>query len=571
MAYFRVPSFCPSMSAAILVLALLLCVAVSAVLVRVARLPLPLTQVALGAAISVPSFGLHVDLEPKLFLLLFIPPLLFVDGWRMPKREFFRLRERIFGLAFGLVLFTVVAVGYLLHWMIPSLPLAAAFALAAVLSPTDAVAVKALAGRAGIPKQLMYVLEGEALMNDASGLTMFKFAVAAAATGAFSLSQASISFVWVAVGGIGIGALLGWTLGVFQQWLSGWTQVEVQGSIAMILLLPFAAYLSAEELGVSGILAAVAAGMALNLKSASTDPGAQTRIVSTHIWSMIEYVLNGVIFVLLGLQLPDIIGKAIDDAWEAAGLFGPIRLIGYALVILSALIVVRLVWVWLLLHVTRFYASWRGDATRPMPRSRLLWATAFAGVRGAITLAGVLSVPFVLENGMPFPHRNLMIFLATAVILLSLIAAAVGLPLLLRGMAVDEDPETGEEKAAKLHACEAAIAAVADAARRDDDERKQHDADGASPLADAASRLIDNYELRIKGLREEQTTEQSIAERGATEARLHLIGIAAEREMLMRMHRTDEINDTVLTTLLYEIDVRESALHLRNGGRRRGR
>src|SRR3546814_977176 len=118
------------MSAAILVLALLLCVAVSAVLVRVARLPLPLTQIALGAAISVPSFGLHVDLEPKLFLLLFIPPLLFADGWRMPKREFFRLRERIFGLAFGLVLFTVVAVGYLLHWMIPSLPLAAAFALA---------------------------------------------------------------------------------------------------------------------------------------------------------------------------------------------------------------------------------------------------------------------------------------------------------------------------------------------------------------------------------------------------------------------------------------------------------
>src|SRR3546814_4152344 len=120
----------------------------------------------------------------------------------------------------------------------------------------------------------------------------------------------------------------------------------------------------------------------------------------------------------------------IYDAWESAGLAGTARLLGYALVILSALIVVRLIWVWLLLHVTRFYASWRGDATRPMPRSRLLWATAFAGVRGAITLAGVLSVPFVLENGAPFPHRNLMIFLATAVILLSLIAAAVGLPLL---------------------------------------------------------------------------------------------------------------------------------------------
>ncbi|NGY05016.1 Na+/H+ antiporter [Solimonas terrae] len=552
------------MSAAILVLALLLCVAVSAVLVRVARLPLPLTQIALGAAISVPSFGLHVDLEPKLFLLLFIPPLLFADGWRTPKREFFRLRERILGLALGLVLFTVVAVGYLLHWLIPSLPLAASFALAAVLSPTDAVAVRALAGRSGIPKQLMYVLEGEAMMNDASGLTTFKFAIAAATTGAFSLSDASLAFVFVAAGGLGVGALLGWALGVFQKWLSGWTEVEAQGSIAMILLLPFAAYLAAEEIGVSGILAAVAAGMALNLKSAAMDPGAQARIASTHIWSMIEYVLNGVIFVLLGLQLPDIIGKALDEAWKSAGLLGAGRLLGYALVIVAALIVVRLVWVWLLLHVTRFYASWRGDATRPMPRSRLLWATAFAGVRGAITLAGVLSVPFALESGVAFPERNLMIFLATTVIMMSLLAAAVGLPLLLRGMAVDEDPETEEEKIARLRACEAAIAAVAEAAKRA--QRRDRDADEISPVADAAGRLIDNYELRIKGLREEQNTVQSVAQRSAAETELRLIGIGAERDEIMRMHREDDINDTVMNALLYEIDMRESALHIRAGG-----
>ena len=556
------------MSAAILVLALLLCVAVSAVLVRIARLPLPLTQIVLGAAISVPSFGLHVDLEPKLFLLLFIPPLLFADGWRTPKREFFRLRERIFGLAFGLVLFTVVAVGYLLHWLIPSLPLAAAFALAAVLSPTDAVAVRALAGRSGIPKQLMYVLEGEAMMNDASGLTAFKFAIAAAMTGAFSLPDASLSFLFVAVGGLGVGALFGWALGVFQKWLSGWNQVEAQGSIAMILLLPFAAYLGAEEIGVSGILAAVAAGMALNLKSASLDPGAEARIASTHIWSMIEYVLNGVIFVLLGLQLPDIIGKALDEAWHSAGPLGAAQLLVYALAISAALIVARLIWVWLVLHVTRFYASWRGDTTRPMPRRRLLLATAFAGVRGAITLAGVLSVPFALENGDPFPERNLMIFLATAVILISLLVAAAGLPLLLRGMTVDEDPETEESKVARLRACEAAIAAIADAAKRE--TRGMRDDDEAAPIAAAASRLIDTYEARIRGLREEQNTAQSIAARAAAESELQMIGIQAERAQVMRMHRHDDINDTVMNALLYEIDMRESALRIRSGGGRRG-
>lgn len=551
------------MNATILVLSLLLCVAVSAVLGRIARLPLPLTQIALGAVISVPSFGLHVDLEPKLFLLLFVPPLLFADGWRMPKREFFRFREHILGLAFGLVLFTVLAVGWLLHWMIPALPPAAAFALAAVLSPTDAVAVTALAGRAGIPKQLMYVLNGEALMNDASGLTTFKFAILAATTGFFSLAHASVSFLTVAVGGLAVGMLLGWALGMFQKWLSGWTQVEVQGSIAMILLLPFAAYLSAEHFGVSGILAAVAAGMTLNLKSAAVDPGAQARIASTHIWEMIEYVLNGVIFVLMGLQLPEIIGKALDEAWIDDGLFGPVRLLGYALATAAALVVVRLVWVWVVIRVTRLYGSWRGDEQRPMPRRRLLLAAALAGVRGAITLAGVLSVPLLLDDGSPFPGRNLMIFLAATVILMSLVAAAVGLPLLLRGMAVDEDPETEEEKLARLRACEAAIAAVSRAAQAA--PQQSLGSDEVSPVMEAADRLIDSYQTRIKGMREEQNTAQSIAARDAADTRLRLLGVAAERSELMRLHRIDQINDTVLNALLYELDMREQALKTRGG------
>jgi len=550
------------MSATILVLTLLLCVAVSAILVRVTRLPLPLTQIALGVAVSIPEFGLHIDLEPHLFLLLFVPPLLFADGWRMPKREFFRLRERILGLALGLVLFTVVAVGYLINWMIPSLPLAASFALAAVLSPTDAVAVSALAGRAGIPKRLMYTLEGEALMNDASGLTAFKFAIAAAVTGAFSLTQASISFAVVAIGGLGVGVLLGWALGAFQQWLAGWTRVEAQGSIAMVLLLPFAAYLMAEELGVSGILAAVAAGMALNLKSTQMAPGAQTRIASTHIWSMIEYVLNGVIFVLLGLQLPEIVGKGLEYSYHDQGLSGPVWLIAYALAIAAALIVTRLVWVWLLLHVTRFYASWRGDQPTPgprgKPRRRLFFATGLAGVRGAITLAGVLSVPFVLENGEPFPGRDLMIFLATTVIVISLLIAAVGLPLLLRGITIEDDPEVEEERNARLRASEAAIAAVGEAARRIDAQRAQGE---VAPLAaDAAGPLIASYELRMQGLRQDQGVPETVAERSRAELELRMVAIDAERRELSRLHRSEAINERVYNDLLYELDVREAAL-----------
>jgi Na+/H+ antiporter len=545
------------MNAAILVLTLLLCVALSAIIVRVARLPLPLTQIMLGAVISVPSYGLHVDLEPHLFMLLFVPPLLFADGWRMPKREFFQARERILALAFGLVLFTVVAVGYLLHWMIPHLPLAAAFALAAVLSPTDAVAVSALAGGAGIPKRLMYTLEGEALMNDASGLTAFKFAVAAAATGAFSLYDASIAFVLVAIGGVAIGALMGWGMALFQKWLAGWTRVQAQGTIVMILLLPFAAYLIAEEAGTSGILAAVAAAITLNLKGAA-DPGADTRIATTHIWSMLEYVLNGAIFVLMGLQLPDIILDALSESFQEGGWSDSLRLLTWAFATWAALIVARVVWVWGMLRFTHLVARWRGDGHKPMPRRRLMWATALAGVRGAITLAGVLSLPFVIEGNAPFPQRSLMVFLAASVILISLIAAAIGLPWLLRGITVEEeDPEEREEQLARIQACEAAVAAIAVASREPGSERD--DDDEGSVTSKAAQKMIFAYQQRLRTLREEDGP-QNHRERADAERELRLIGIRAERGEVMRMHRLDEINDVVLNALLYEIDMRETAL-----------
>ncbi len=546
------------MHATMLVLTLLACVVVSAILLRISRLPLPLTQIVLGAAVTIPSFGLYVDLEPHLFLLLFIPPLLFADGFRMPKREFFQMREHVLALAFGLVLFTVVAVGSLLHWMIPGLPPAAAFALAAVLSPTDAVAVSAVAGRAGIPKRLMYVLEGEALMNDASGLTAFKFAVAAAMTGAFSLADASVDFVVVAVGGLVLGGAMGWGMALFQKWLSGWTQVQAQGTVVMILLLPFAAYLAAEHLHTSGILAAVAAGMVLNLKTAA-DPGAETRIATTHIWRMLEYVLNGVIFVLMGMQLPDIIGDALTGSFYEGGLKDTSELLIYAFVTWAALILARLVWVWGLLHVTHFYARLRGDNSKQMPQARLLWATSLAGVRGAITLAGVLSVPMMLEDGSEFPMRSLMIFIAASVILISLIAAAVGLPLLLRGMSVGEDHEEQEEQAARIRACEAAVAAVANAARQSE-ARDEHDSDTATPLSAASSRLIQAYQARIQTLSIDDSSHDEERERSQADKALRLIGVRAEREEVMRLHRSDEINDVVLNALIYEIDMRESAL-----------
>ena len=202
------------------ILILLLVVSGTRIATQFVPLPLPLLQILIGALLALPWLGLHVRLEPELFLLLFVPPLLFVDGWRMPKGQFRRLRTPILSLAFALVFFTILGAGYFIHWLLPQVPLAACFALAAVLSPTDAVAVSAIThGR--LPATLNNLLQGEALMNDASGLVAFKFAVAAALTGVFSLGDASLQFVLVAVGGLLVGLALSSLLGRLRAWLIG--------------------------------------------------------------------------------------------------------------------------------------------------------------------------------------------------------------------------------------------------------------------------------------------------------------------------------------------------------------
>jgi len=222
-------------------------------------IPLPLIQIALGALIA-KVFGYGVELQPEVFFLLFLPPLLFLDGWRIPKEGLLRDRAVILELALGLVVLTVLGVGVLIKWMIPSMPLPVAFALAAIVSPTDPIAVSAIAARVPIPKRLMHILEGESLLNDASGLVCMQLAVAAALTGAFSLTSAFGTFLWLAIGGIAIGAGVTLVVTRIKDFISHRLGEEPGSQILISLLIPFGAYLLAEHVHCSGILAAVAAG-----------------------------------------------------------------------------------------------------------------------------------------------------------------------------------------------------------------------------------------------------------------------------------------------------------------------
>ena len=329
-----------------LVLAMLLAVVASGYLVRMLpfALPLPLAQIMLGAIIE-GVFQHGVTLEPDIFFLLFLPPLLFLDGWRIPKEGLFRDKAVILELAFGLVLFTVVGAGFLIHWLLPMLPLAVAFALAAIVAPTDPVALTSITKRVPMPRRLQHILEGESLLNDATGLVCFRFAVAAAVTGHFSLASASLTFVWVALGGIAAGVAVTAVITRGQTLLVRRFGEESSSPILINLLMPFGAYLVAEAIGASGILAAVAAGITMSYVELKGRALASTRVQRTAVWDTIQFTLNGVMFVLLGEQLPDIVIGAIGAPGSAARIH-PFWLIMNALAISLGLMLLRFVWVW---------------------------------------------------------------------------------------------------------------------------------------------------------------------------------------------------------------------------------
>lgn len=547
------------------VLILLLTVALSGAVTRSLpfRLPLPLMQIAFGAVLAWPKFNLHVTFDPEIFMLLFIPPLLFSDGWRIPKRELYLQRRAILMLAFGLVFMTVLTVGYFAHWLIPELPLPVAFALAAVLSPTDAVALSGIAGKGRIPPQLMHILEGEALMNDASGLVALKFAVAAALTGVFSLRDASVTFVIVAAGGLATGAAVAWLFGVLStRFLNAEQEGDPAPGIVMTLLVPFAAYLFAEHLDLSGVLAAVSAGMTMNYTNFSRTSTVAARVRAESTWAMIEFVFNGMVFIMLGLQLPHIFGRALVDAHHTSNMLVG-KMLGYVLLMMAALYAIRFLWVWLLRWFARRRAARQG-LSGTMAGLRTIAVMTVGGVRGAVTLAGVLSIPVALGDGTPLAGRDTAIFIASGVILGSLLVAVIGLPLLLRGVRSTRNPLAEEERAARAAAAQAAIRAIDSAHNAiavDLDEA------GSARCADVSARVMDQYRRRLTAFSDGSATPRAEAKQAeAMELQMRIAAVRAERSMLYRMRSQQRITDETLTKLIREIDLQETALSTRKKG-----
>ncbi|MDR1413192.1 MAG: cation:proton antiporter [Actinomycetes bacterium] len=390
----------------------------------------PLIQVALGIVISLflPDYDPHFD-YPNFFILLFIAPLLFNDALRSDRAALWKLRQPIAAIVVGLVFLSTAITGFTTHALLPFLPLAACFALAASLGPTDAVSVSSLSERTSIPDDEKTVLQGESLFNDASGIIAFTFAVTAMVTGHFSVWEATGAFFITFLGGLVVGTVLAFARSLVVTAVRSAGMENATFHVLIELLTPFIIFIVAEHIHVagtpfSGIIAVVSAGLFQNVRQHRTTPtAARLSLVSSNVWAVLSFALNGIVFLLMGTQIPHV----VRTTWLESNRKMDIELLLYIVIITAIVLIIRFAWTSAMMILRnrhdQSHLTWREQ----LRKSVIL---AIAGVRGTVTLATVLTIPYRLSNGSNWPHRDLIIFLASGVIILTMLLANFVLPLL---------------------------------------------------------------------------------------------------------------------------------------------
>jgi monovalent cation/hydrogen antiporter len=514
-------------------------VAVLAVVACRLALPYPIVLVISGLALSFVPRLPEVRLNPEIVFYFFLPALLYPAALFTSWRDFRRNLRQILLLAIGLVLATTVTIAWIAHAIVPGLPWAAAFALGAIVSPPDAIAATAIIRRLGVPHRIEAILEGESLVNDATALVALQFAIAALVTGTFSLGHATIRFTWVAAGGIAFGLLVGLVM--------RWVQSHLDDppiQITVSLLTPFVAYLPAERLHVSGVLATVAAGIFLGWHS-PLIVSARYRLQAFAFWEMVVFLLNGFIFIVIGLQLPGIL-----HALSGESLIGPIVT---AIIISGAVVLVRIIWVIPATYLPRVVLGLANTARARDPISRRQQAAivAWSGMRGVVSLAAAFALPLTLSDGNPFPGRNYILFLTFSVILATLVLQGLSLPLVIRKLGITDDGEADEEeRRARLEANKAAIELIG----------KLRASAEFSP--DTADRLRAEYDERVEQLQLCAENPDDCRGEIATPQyqRLQREALRVERQTIIRLRNERVINDDALRRIQRDLDLAEARL-----------
>ena len=516
----------------LLLLVLMVAVGGLSILAGTVRVPYPILLVlgglVLGFVPGVPS----AELPPDLVLVLFLPPLLYQAAFFSSPRDLWANARPITLLAVGLVLVTMTAVAVVAHALVAGLPWAAAFALGAIVSPTDPLAATAIARRLGVPRRLVTVLEGESLVNDATALVAYRLAVAAVVAGSFTLWEAGLRFVVGAVGGVVIGLAVGWLFAEARR--------RIEDSVVEIVLsvvTGYAAYLPAELLGVSGVLAAVTAGLYVGWHAPELA-SPSTRLLGFSFWEVLVYLLNAVLFVLVGLQL----NLILTGVSGSSALF----LVGQAALVAAVVIGVRIGWGFTIPYLVRVLDRRPAQVARRVgARERLV--SSWSGMRGAVSLAAALALP------LSFPQRNLIIFVTFGVILATLVLQGLTLPWLIRRLGVQrDDSEAQEEMRGRLRATDAALA------------RLEELAGEGWTRDDTVERMRGLYQFRRRRLkaRAGYLADDGAQDRSLAYQRLVRELLEAQRREIVRLRNRGEISNEVMHRIERDLDLEDSRLEI---------
>ena len=500
------------------------------------RVPYPILLVLGGVAIAFLPGAPQVQLQPDLVLVAVLPPLLYGAAFFASLREL-RANVRPIGLlAIGLVLTTMIAVAAVAHAVIPGLDWPQAFVLGALVSPTDPTAAAAIAQRLGLPRRLIALVEGESLVNDGTALVAYRFAVAAVVTGSFSLSAATGRFVLNVVGGVAVGLAVAYLIRQLRRRLDN-PPVE----ITISLLSGYFGYLPAQALGVSGVLAAVTVGIYMGWHTPELTT-AQTRLQGQAVWEIVFLLLNGLLFALVGLQLPSIMDELSGRSTA--------ELIGYAAIVSAVVIGARFAWIFTVGYSGRVLSRRFAD---PAPDWRTKTILAWSGMRGAVSLAAALALPLTTDAGSSFPDRNLIIFLTFSVIVATLVFEGLTLPLLIRVLNPEDDGLAEKEEAkARIHAAEAAV------------ERLEELLDEEWVREDTAERMRGLYTFRQERFRSrfDPDGDSSADERSRDYQRLRRELLDAERGAVEELRRQGRIDDDVMRRVVRDLDLEDARLEL---------
>jgi Na+/H+ antiporter len=524
--------------AELLIAGLLVAVAGLSALARSISIPYPIVLVLGGAVLGfVPGLP-EVKLDPEVVLVVFLPPLLYGAAIYVDSGD---LRANLRGLtlnAVALVLATMCAVALAAHALIPGMPWEAAFVLGAIGSPTDPLAAATIMRRLDAPRRLVSNIEGEGLFNDATALVAYRVAVAAVVTGSFSLADAGLRFVLGATGGVAIGLAVGWVVAEIRK-----RTADAQVNVTISLLTGYAAFVPADAVGASGVLAAVTAGIYLGLRAPRILP-ARTRLQSGFVWDILDFLINAILFVLIGLQLHAVVDGLVG---YSAG-----ELVAYGVVVSGIVVATRIAWFFTIPYLIRALDRRPSQRTRRVTAAQR-FVVAWSGMRGAVSLAVALALPLTTDAGDGFPKRDLIIFLTFAVIFFTLVVQGLSLPLVIRRLSItDGGADAEEEIRGRLVATEAALAEL-DALRGEEWTREA-----------TVERMHRFYEYRKRrfAARAGKVEDDGYEDQSMAYQRTLQVVLGAQRDALVRMRNDGQLSNEAMNRILRELDLEEARLEI---------